>query len=106
MSALVRAGMRALLNELPGVEVVAETGDGREALRLVRERKAPVERVPVRAAVLRDHARVPPLVDDSDEQEERARRDAVVDHLEDGALQAARIEREHPQHDEAEVRDR
>jgi len=50
MSALVRAGMRALLNELPGVEVVAETGDGREALRLVRERKAPVERVPVRAA--------------------------------------------------------
>ncbi len=35
--ALVRAGMRALLNELPGVEVVAETGDGREALRLVCE---------------------------------------------------------------------
>lgn len=37
--ALVRAGMRALLSELPGVEVVAETGDGREALRLVREKK-------------------------------------------------------------------
>lgn len=37
--ALVRAGMRALLGELSGVEVVAETGDGREALRLVRERK-------------------------------------------------------------------
>ena len=37
--ALVRAGMRALLNELPDVDVVAETGDGREALRLVRERK-------------------------------------------------------------------
>src|SRR5437879_10756976 len=37
--ALVRAGMRALLGELPGIEVVAETGDGREALRLVRERK-------------------------------------------------------------------
>jgi DNA-binding NarL/FixJ family response regulator len=36
---LVRAGMRALLSELPGVEVVGETGDGREALRLVRERK-------------------------------------------------------------------
>jgi len=31
--------MRALLSELPGVEVVAETGDGREALRLVREKK-------------------------------------------------------------------
>src|SRR5206468_341595 len=37
--ALVRAGMRALLGELPGIEVVAETGDGREALQLVRERK-------------------------------------------------------------------
>ena len=37
--ALVRAGMRALLAELPGIEVVAETGDGRETLRLVRERK-------------------------------------------------------------------
>jgi DNA-binding NarL/FixJ family response regulator len=36
---LVRAGMRALLSELPGVEVVGETGDGREALRLVRECK-------------------------------------------------------------------
>jgi len=37
--ALVRAGMLALLAELPGVTVVAETGDGREALRLIRERK-------------------------------------------------------------------
>ncbi len=37
--ALVRAGMLALLSELPGVRVVAETGDGREALRLIRERK-------------------------------------------------------------------
>ena len=36
---LVRAGMLALLNEVPGVAVVAETGDGREALRLIRERK-------------------------------------------------------------------
>jgi DNA-binding NarL/FixJ family response regulator len=36
---LVRAGMRALLSELPGVAVVGETGDGREALRLVREHK-------------------------------------------------------------------
>jgi len=39
---LVRAGMRALLSELPGVEVVAETGDGREALRLARETKADI----------------------------------------------------------------
>ena len=37
--ALVRAGMRALINELPGMEVVAETGDGQEALRLIGEKK-------------------------------------------------------------------
>src|SRR5439155_17294558 len=37
--ALVRAGMLALRSELPGVTVVAEAGDGREALRLIRERK-------------------------------------------------------------------
>jgi len=36
---LVRAGMRALLNELPEMEVVAETGDGQEALRLIGEKK-------------------------------------------------------------------
>jgi DNA-binding NarL/FixJ family response regulator len=32
---LVRAGMRALLAQLPGVEVVAECGDGREAVAAV-----------------------------------------------------------------------
>ncbi len=32
--ALVRAGLRSLLESLPEVEVVAEAGDGREALRL------------------------------------------------------------------------
>ncbi|MBI3982994.1 MAG: response regulator transcription factor [Gemmatimonadetes bacterium] len=32
--ALVRAGVRALLSALDGIEVVAEAGDGREALRL------------------------------------------------------------------------
>jgi DNA-binding NarL/FixJ family response regulator len=36
---LVRTGMRALLSELPGMEVVAETGDGQEALRLISEKK-------------------------------------------------------------------
>ena len=35
--ALVRAGIRALLESLPRVEVVGETGDGLEALRLVDE---------------------------------------------------------------------
>ena len=33
---LVRAGIRALLAQLPGVEVVGEAGDGREALALVK----------------------------------------------------------------------
>jgi len=37
--ALVRAGLRALLGEMPGVSVVAEAGDGREALQLIREHK-------------------------------------------------------------------
>ena len=35
--ALVRAGIRALLDELPDVSVVAEAGDGREAMRLAHE---------------------------------------------------------------------
>src|SRR5512145_2205105 len=34
--ALVRAGIRALLESLPGVEVVGETGDGLEAVEHVR----------------------------------------------------------------------
>jgi len=33
--ALIRAGMRALINNLPDVEVVAEARDGREALTLI-----------------------------------------------------------------------
>jgi DNA-binding NarL/FixJ family response regulator len=35
--ALVRAGIRALLSTIEGVEVIAEAGDGREALQLIRE---------------------------------------------------------------------
>jgi DNA-binding NarL/FixJ family response regulator len=34
---LVRAGIRALLNTIEGVDVVAEAGDGLEALRLIEE---------------------------------------------------------------------
>jgi len=34
--ALVRAGIRALLDDLPNVSVVAEAGDGREAIRLAQ----------------------------------------------------------------------
>ena len=37
--ALVRAGIRALLSTIEGVEVIAEAGDGREALRLIEELK-------------------------------------------------------------------
>ncbi|NJP05199.1 MAG: response regulator transcription factor [Chloroflexaceae bacterium] len=32
---LVRAGFRALLRDIEGIEVIAEAGDGREALRLI-----------------------------------------------------------------------
>jgi DNA-binding NarL/FixJ family response regulator len=35
--ALVRAGIRALLETLPRIEIVGETGDGVEAVRLARE---------------------------------------------------------------------
>jgi len=35
--ALVRAGIRALIGELQGIEVIAEAGSGREALRLTEE---------------------------------------------------------------------
>jgi DNA-binding NarL/FixJ family response regulator len=37
--ALVRAGIRALVEKIDGVKVVAEAGEGREALRLSRELK-------------------------------------------------------------------
>ena len=47
------------------------------------------------AAVLGDLARVPPLVDDADEEEERAGRDAVVELLDDAAGDADRVQREH-----------
>lgn len=45
--ALVRAGIRALLGELPNVDVVAEAGDGHEAIRLVRELKPDIALVDV-----------------------------------------------------------
>jgi DNA-binding NarL/FixJ family response regulator len=64
--ALVRAGMRALLEEMGGVEVVGETGDGVDALRLVAEKKPDVALVDismpglggleVAARVRKDHA--------------------------------------------------
>ena len=46
---------------------------------------------------------MPPLIEHADEQEEGARGDAVVHHLEDRSLQALRREGENPQHHESEV---
>ena len=40
--ALMRAGLRALLEDIGGVEVVAEAADGHQALELVRERQPQV----------------------------------------------------------------
>ena len=39
---LVRAGIRALLAQMPDVEVVGEAGDGREALALVKAHRPDV----------------------------------------------------------------
>jgi DNA-binding NarL/FixJ family response regulator len=39
---LVRAGFRAMLNSLGGVEIVGETGDGREALEMIRTERPDV----------------------------------------------------------------
>jgi DNA-binding NarL/FixJ family response regulator len=39
---LVRAGIRSLLESVPGVEVVAESGDGREALELLGKHRPDV----------------------------------------------------------------
>ena len=39
---LVRAGIRSLLENMEGIEVIAEAGDGREALRLVRAHRPDV----------------------------------------------------------------
>jgi DNA-binding NarL/FixJ family response regulator len=39
---LVRAGIRSLLESIAGVRIVAEVGDGHEALQLLRERKPDV----------------------------------------------------------------
>ncbi|MEY2494145.1 MAG: hypothetical protein QOJ45_637 [Verrucomicrobiota bacterium] len=36
--ALMRAGIRALLEKLPGIEVVGEANDGREALELIKKK--------------------------------------------------------------------
>jgi DNA-binding NarL/FixJ family response regulator len=44
---LVRAGFRAMLNTLGNMEVVAETGDGREALELLRQHRPDIALVDI-----------------------------------------------------------
>ena len=71
------------------------------------EREGGVDRHHVREpAELRDLLGVAPLVDEPDDQEQPARREAVVDHLQHAALEPERVEREHAEHHEAEVADR
>jgi DNA-binding NarL/FixJ family response regulator len=49
---LVRAGMRALIAEIDGVDVVAEAADGQEALRLIRETRPDVALVDISMPVM------------------------------------------------------
>ncbi|WP_327680174.1 response regulator transcription factor [Kitasatospora sp. NBC_00458] len=45
---MVRAGVRAVLTTDPGIEIVAETGDGREAVELVRRHRPDVAVLDIR----------------------------------------------------------
>ena len=58
------------------------------------------------AAIARDLARVQPVIDDADAEEERGRDDAVAQHLDHRALQALGRHGEDAHGDEAHMRDR
>ncbi|MER5746623.1 response regulator transcription factor [Streptomyces sp. NPDC002225] len=45
---MIRAGLRAVLTTDPGIEIVAETGDGREAVELVRRHRPDVAVLDIR----------------------------------------------------------
>ena len=74
-----------------------EHGDGEEHRKDGHRRRQAAER--------RDFARVAPLVDDADQQEQRAGADTVVDHLDDAAGHALGVEGEDAEHQEAHVAD-
>ena len=84
-----------------------EAGEARQPARGEDEEpeRDGVDRHPPReAAHLRDRPVVGPLVDHADEEEQGARDQAVVDHLEDRAVHALGVEHEDPERDEAHVR--
>lgn len=60
--ALVRAGIRALLERLTDVEVVAEAGNGRDALELLRRRGADVLLLDISMSVLGGLEALPQIV--------------------------------------------
>ena len=74
-----------------------EHGDGEEHREDGHRRRQAAER--------RDLARVAPLVDDADQQEQGAGADAVVDHLDDAAGDALGVEGEDAEHQETHVAD-
>ncbi len=78
----------------------ADRSEGGEQEEPGKERHHPGE-----TPVVRDLARMPPVVDHADEEEEGAGREAVVHHLYDPALQALGSEGEDAENDEAEVTD-
>ena len=52
---LVRAGIRSLLEKMTGIEVVAEAGDGREALELTKKHPPNVVRIAEGRTLRRSH---------------------------------------------------
>src|ERR1700748_2751395 len=61
---LVRAGIRALLERLPGVEVAGEAENGREALELIRKHKPDLVLLDISMATLGGLEALPRIVKD------------------------------------------
>ena len=80
--------------------------DADAAQRHDRQHRGEHRHDPRDAAVGLDQSRVAPLVDHADQEEQRAGRDAVVDHDHQRALHALHGQREDAEHHEAEVADR